>query len=192
MLHHLHDMQHSLHALRRIGTVCRPCFKKYTAVPVHCPEDCGCLTFVQDSGTKGACRGHLQVEKSVPHVLSVVLEATSTDHEAVVYQQVPLRTRSPQGTFRAGSPAKIDLAVAKHGNLLGIEVHGGKEHMSKRVTLNADSRKRTAWRALAKEGNHGCLLEVWGPWRGNQGESAWQEEVRIELLQLIADFLQSS
>lgn len=120
-------------------------------------------------------------------MLDIVEDAVADVPGVHVMQQVPLATRSKNGRFRSGKPAKVDIALARHCRMLGIEVHGGREHASKAVTLCADKRKRRAWSHGAL--NAGPLIEVLG-YDADTDMSAWVAAIKGQLSRYIQEFIE--
>lgn len=194
--------------------LCRQLWPGYGLCKAQCAcESCPVFAVVKDSEqqTPPACRAHGPNKElataDIVRALQSELQARGHDNDACILQQLPLGTRGPQNKARKGKRARVDLGVLHVVAclLLGIEVHGSKEHVmaeqrrtqprtqfggkSKQVTTGRDKRKRTAWKK--QSWRSGALHEVLGARVLQQSKQQWCADMTQALQARLHLFLAS-
>lgn len=135
----------------------------YKLYRVFCPQGCGMLAMMRRAHS-ARCRAHDRgvAEKFTDEVVCMLQHICAVlDMPFCLLQQYPLALRGKDGRFMFDKRARVDLVLAHHGRLLGVEVHGAKEHAADQHTMQLDALKQEAW---ARKGRSvvGALCVVWG------------------------------
>lgn len=86
------------------------------------------------------------------------------------FQEWPVGSRDMQGNFATRMAFHVDLVFQVNERLMGVEVHGGAEHVTDAAAIARDEKKVEAWdeelqqqRPDAKPRLAGPILVVWAP-----------------------------
>lgn len=86
----------------------------------------------------------------------------------------------------------MDLVLVHKAKLLGIEVHGSREHVASTQTQQLDALKQEGW---LRKGKAVCgkLCVVWGPdVQGNALCGSWEQATAMLLQSAVASLINAS
>jgi hypothetical protein len=192
--------------------LCRQIWPSYSICKTQCACK-GCPVFAvvknAEQRTPPECRAHGSKKEhataDVVRALQHQLQARGQANDTCILQQLPLCTSGPQNKRRKGMRSKVDLGVlhVKNRSILGLEVHGGKEHVpaerrrarprtefgskSRQSTGQRDERKRKAW--LTQASSSGNLHEIPGAKVLKQTKRKWCGDMTQALQARLHTFL---
>lgn len=127
-------------------------------------------------------------------VVSMLLQATQQlAAECTLLQQYPLALRDAHGRFVHDARGRVDLVLVHNGRMLGIEVHGSREHINNQLTRELDALKQESWHRKGKCA-WGALRPIWGNGVGAPKRTLpeWYADAFADVQEVVQSFIAST